>query len=708
MLMSYEECCQRQGNSLMTSPHHYFDWAAAAPPFPEALRAQSDAAALWFGNPSATHQAGHTAQNEWRRLRDALAALCRFDGRFIATSGATESNNLVIHGVMRAAPDARVAVAEDVHASIWEACLRYRNRMDIVPVEPDGSLSSAILEKHLKRGTALFCCSHGSNETGVIHDAESLASVCRRLDVKCLMDGSQTLGHGPVDLSVVTCDFYSFASHKFGGPRGFGGLFTRCDPGEPLFNGGRQQWGLRAGTENLPGLAGTVEALRLSIEAMPSETIRLRALALLVLKALRDANLEFVMNGDPATGLPGFVSCSFPGLNGSALAADLGLRGFDVATGSACHADVIEPSRVIMALDKDIRRATGAIRISFGRLTTSESVEAFAAALVDTVAAHAGIKVPIRLPPASGTVKTACCCSDSPCCPKPANPVPESRSGEPDFSALDRASDPIRRRMVSLIERSDPYFMLTGSDPADADGCCPSDEVGEANLLVAAGILCRHIPTAHPDACTTALYALAGEIGVDVDTESPVFTPNEALRTAVLKRLGHRPFLAKSPVKTTLRLAILLLFVLGVAAAIRQAWPSRDSRSLKDLVAATLPTPREGSGVMVVYFMGSERCERCSVMDRLSRQVVNETFASESGRVAFVAIDLAKPENTALRQRMAQPFSTLGVARFENGRAEPVHMITGEAWGLYQDEAAFRDMLAAKIRTLLPRGGQAP
>ena len=98
----------------------YFDYAASAPPFPEALRAQAEAAARWFGNPSATHQAGRASQAEWRRLREALAALCKFDGRFVATSGATESNNLVIHGLMRATPDGRVTTAR-ICRSFWNS-----------------------------------------------------------------------------------------------------------------------------------------------------------------------------------------------------------------------------------------------------------------------------------------------------------------------------------------------------------------------------------------------------------------------------------------------------------------------------------------------------------------------------------------------------------------------------------------------------------
>ena len=375
----------------MTPAETYFDYAASAPPFPGALRAQQEAAAAFFANPSATHAAGREAWRELARLREALTAMCRFDGRLVLTSGATEANNLAIHGVMRRQPRARLLVAADTHASVWEACGRYGRQREAVPLRPDGTLPLAAVAERLTPGVALFCCSHVANETGAIHDVAALAALCERRGARCLIDGSQALGHVPVDLSAVACDFYTFSAHKFGGPRGLGGLFARSAPGEAILDGGRQQWGLRPGTENLPGLAGATEALRLSLESMAEETRRLRDLAARLAARLTSAGIRTLTNGDPRHGLPGFVSVSFPDLNGHTLAADLALRGFSVATGAACHAETPEPPRAILALGRTPAEALGTVRISLGRLTAPAAVEALAEALIETVRRHAAL-----------------------------------------------------------------------------------------------------------------------------------------------------------------------------------------------------------------------------------------------------------------------------------------------------------------------------
>ncbi len=365
----------------------YFDYAATAPPFPEALAAQLDAAARWFGNPSSAHQPGRAAQAELRRLKSALADMCGFaDGRTVLASGATEANNWVIQGVLTRQPQARVLVAVDVHASVWEACCRQRERMDVLGLDATGCITLSALAQALRPETRLFCCSHAANETGVLHDVAALAGLCERRGVRCLVDGAQALGHVPVDLGRVPCDYYTFTAHKFGGPRGCGGVFLRGDALPSLFGGGPQEWGLRPGTENLPGLAGAVAALRLARDGLDAEAPRLRHLAELVVAALRAAGLEHAVNGDPATGLPGLLSVSFPGADGHALAADLALQGFAAAYGSACHADQPQPSRAILALGRTADTALGTLRISFGRASREEAVRQFALALVRTVA----------------------------------------------------------------------------------------------------------------------------------------------------------------------------------------------------------------------------------------------------------------------------------------------------------------------------------
>ena len=369
----------------------YFDYAASAPPFSEALDAQAKAARRWFGNPSAGHAAGRAAALEQRRLKGTCARLLDFpDGRVVLMSGATEANNWVIRSVMARFPKGRLLVAADVHASVWQTARLFAERMDVLAPDRMGRVTPAALADALSSDTRLFCCSHAANETGVIHDVAALSALCARRGVLCHADGAQAVGHLPVRLSELCCEFYVFAAHKFGGPRGCGGVCLRWDGGSVWLAGGEQEGGLRAGTENLPGLAGAAAALEQSQAVQPCEAVRLRRLACRLAEAARKTDTECLVNGDPVAGLPGLVSISFAGLDGHALAADLDQQGFSVGTGSACSESKPEPSRTLLALGLSPREALGTVRISMGRLTRDSDVDELSEALTTTVRRHKG------------------------------------------------------------------------------------------------------------------------------------------------------------------------------------------------------------------------------------------------------------------------------------------------------------------------------
>jgi cysteine desulfurase len=231
-----------------------------------------------------------------------------------------------------------------------------------------------------------------ASETGIVQDAGAIAAICERHGVACLVDGTQAGGRIPVDLSVIAADFYVFSAHKFGGPRGFGGVFLRAQSVPPLMDGGAQEWGLRPGTENLPALAGAVAALECALALMTAESKRLRELTRTVLTELDRSGEPSQVNGDPEATAPGFLSLTFPNLDGHALVADLAVQGFAIASGSACSANKPEASRAILALGRSPAESLGTIRISFGRLSRPEFVEAFAGALVKTVHRQTGQK----------------------------------------------------------------------------------------------------------------------------------------------------------------------------------------------------------------------------------------------------------------------------------------------------------------------------
>ncbi len=351
--------------SVSVSGSQYFDYAASAPPFAEALARQQEVAAKLFASPSSTHGPGRRAKEILDGARhDILRLLGVPDATLVVTSGATEANNLVLRGV----PEGRILLAADVHPSAWFAKEAWPKRVDVLPVGPDGRLQWTPAK------AALVSVLHGNNETGVVHEI-------RDPGVPLHVDAVQTVGHLPIGRLPFT--YLTFSAHKFGGPRGVGGVVVRGGALPPQIVGGGQERGARGGTENVAGLAAAAVALEASLRMMDVETQRLRALARKLQAELLAKIPGLVANSDPETGLPGLVSVSIPDLAGETVVQEMDLRGFAISAGSACGSGRMEPSRVLLAMGRPKNLALGMLRISMGRLT--RDVDALAAALAEVV-----------------------------------------------------------------------------------------------------------------------------------------------------------------------------------------------------------------------------------------------------------------------------------------------------------------------------------
>jgi cysteine desulfurase len=354
---------------------------------PQALETYVKVAGELFGNPSSAHQPGAAAAAGLRREKRQLCNACSFsDGSLLQVSGGTEANNVVIQGHLLQRPDARLLIAVDTHPSIWFAGERYPGQWDLLPLGRGGVISAETVAAALKSETTLVCMSHVCNETGTVHQVQAIADLCARRQVRLLCDGAQALGHIPVDLDQIRCDFYTFSAHKLGGPRGVGGVFLRHDRLTPLLGGGGQEQGLRPGTENVAGLAATTAALQLSLATMAEEGERLRRLARFLVQYLSSKIPDLLLNSDLDTGLPGLVSISVPGLTAQAAVTELSLLGFALSAGSACHANQTVPSRAILARGRSQAEALGTLRISMGSETTSEEVFELAEAICGVAA----------------------------------------------------------------------------------------------------------------------------------------------------------------------------------------------------------------------------------------------------------------------------------------------------------------------------------
>ena len=343
----------------------YFDYAASAPPFAEALARQQEVAAKLFASPSSTHGAGRRAKEILDAARKDILRLLGFpDATLVLTSGGTEANNLVLRSVL----EGRILLAADVHPSAWFAKEAWPKRVEVLPVGADGRLQWTSTK------AALVSVLHGNNETGLVHELKEVG-------VPLHVDAVQSVGHLPLDQLPFT--YLTFSAHKFGGPRGVGGVVVRNGALAPQIIGGGQERGARGGTENVAGLAATALALEASLRMMEVETQRLRGLARKLQAELLAKIPGLVANSDPESGLPGLVSVSIPDLAGETVVQEMDLRGFAISAGAACGSGKMEPSRVLLARGLPRNLALGMLRISMGRLT--KDVDALGAALAEVV-----------------------------------------------------------------------------------------------------------------------------------------------------------------------------------------------------------------------------------------------------------------------------------------------------------------------------------
>ncbi len=369
-----------------TDLYGYFDYAASCPPHPEALEEYVRASADRFGNPSSTHRRGMEARKLLETAKQRILRALRLPEQtaLILTSGGTEANNLVLESFLRAGTG-RIAVAADAHPSVWYVTRKYPDRVDVIPVDDRGRISPRGLEGVIGPIHGLVSLVHANNETGVVQDAAVLWDVCRKKGVAVHLDGVQALGRVPLDLPSLERVFITFSAHKFGAPRGVGGVITGSPERlAPQIHGGRQERGLRAGTENAAGLAACAAALEITVRERPAVARRLRGFWSLLVDRVLARFPGTVLNSDPQ-GLPDIVSFSVPGLNGATAVTEMAMRGFDVSAGAACHAGAAEPSRVIRAMGRDRITALGTLRISMGYGTTGDEVEAMTETLLDVI-----------------------------------------------------------------------------------------------------------------------------------------------------------------------------------------------------------------------------------------------------------------------------------------------------------------------------------
>jgi cysteine desulfurase len=325
------------------------------------------------GNPASAHRLGARARRALEEARDTVARLLGAEPReVIFTSGATESNNLAVFGLV---PETggHVLVSPIEHPSVLEPIRRLENSHEIgyLKVNGHGVIDPESAASQLREDTALVAAMLVNHETGVVQTIASLVQMIdHRVPVHC--DAAQGVGKIPVhfhDLGVATL---SLSAHKFHGPPGIGALLVRRGVKlRPLFHGGHQQQGTRPGTEPVALAVGLACALELADREMSDRSEKVRTLRESLLTSWRERGIEFVINGpdeSSGAGIPHVINASFPGCHADALLMRLDLAGIACSTGSACSSGSLLPSPVLEAMGVPRERLQSAMRFSFSHL----------------------------------------------------------------------------------------------------------------------------------------------------------------------------------------------------------------------------------------------------------------------------------------------------------------------------------------------------
>lgn len=359
----------------------YADNAATAKVRPAALKAYAETAEHYFGNPSSLHSAGQRAKEELTRCREKIASILGAQsGEIYFTSGGSESDNQAIlsaaYSGAKKGKKKIVSTAIEHHAVLHTLKKLEKEGFEVVllPVDGSGIVKTEDAAREMDENTCLVSVMLANNEIGTLQPVAEIGKLCREKKIPFHTDAVQAVGHMPVNVNDLNCDYLALSGHKFGAPRGVGALYVRRGaPLLTLIEGGAQEKGKRAGTENLPAIAAMAAALEEAARDLPAYMKKV--------SALRDeliANLSKIphcaLNGDPKKRLCGNVSFCFEGIEGESLLLLLDEEGICASSGSACTSGSLDPSHVLLAIGRVHDVAHGSLRLTLSADTTEEEI----------------------------------------------------------------------------------------------------------------------------------------------------------------------------------------------------------------------------------------------------------------------------------------------------------------------------------------------
>ena len=356
----------------------YFDHCATTPIHPNVLEKMYTVSKNHFGNPSSTHSSGRKSRAIIEEARSQIAsAINASSSEIIFTGGGSEANNMVLWTLTQTEKK-HVITSSIEHPAV----LKVLNHLEplgitysIIPVNSHGRVNADNLKNAIQSDTGLISIMMANNEIGSIQPIISLIKIAKSVGIPFHSDTVQVLGKVALSVQEVEADYMSFSAHKLYGPKGVGFLYKRKDaPLNPLVIGGGQENNFRAGTENVPGIAGMGEAVRLASKNLNKRRTHLENLESIFITQLKHECNKAIINGCPNHHLPGVISVSFPGNRSDILLAKLERENMEVSSGSACDSGSIQPSAILEAVGISQEQNISTLRISFGRENTEEDV----------------------------------------------------------------------------------------------------------------------------------------------------------------------------------------------------------------------------------------------------------------------------------------------------------------------------------------------
>ena len=345
-----------------------------------------------YGNASSIHFMGQENSLTLIKTKEEIGKIlnCDHDG-VVFTAGATEANNMIIKGVARANKEkgCHVLISSIEHSSVLKPAEQLKKEgfdVELIPVNSDGLVEINQIKKMVRPETILISIMTVNNEIGTIQPIEKIGAFSRKNKILFHTDAVQSIPYLNIDIRKWNVDFLSLSAHKFNGPKGVGlAYINRKSNIDPLIAGGGQEYGLRGGTYNIPGIVGMSEALKLAYEERDEYIKNVSELTEYLWKRIQNEIDDVHLNGSAGNRTPNNLNIMFGRIEGEAILMDLSTKGICVSTGSACSSDTLKVSDTLKAIGLDKNNLNSNIRFTLGRFNTKKEIDYTVDCLKETV-----------------------------------------------------------------------------------------------------------------------------------------------------------------------------------------------------------------------------------------------------------------------------------------------------------------------------------